>query len=155
QLVGLGGSLQEVEGEMNRLDDVLQYPADPAFQDEERGRQAAREKAPLPAPIPLPAGPSPPGTGQEPVSFSTRLPLSPAGAPPKLSGQLELRKVTYGYSRLDPPLLDGFDLTMKPGARVALVGYSASGKSTVAKLISGLYRPWSGEVLLDGRPRDV
>src|SRR5262249_29771964 len=62
QLVGLGGSLQEVEGEMNRLDDVLQYPADPAFQDEERGRQAAREKAPLPAPIPLPAGPSPPGT---------------------------------------------------------------------------------------------
>jgi NHLM bacteriocin system ABC transporter peptidase/ATP-binding protein len=146
QLVGLGGSLQEVEGEMNRLDDVLHYEADPAFPDEEKGPPRVR--------VEVPKVPEVPGVGQESVSLSRSFLLSLAATSPKISGQLELRNVTYGYSRLDPPLLDGFTLTMKPGARVALVGYSASGKSTVAKLISGLYRPWSGEVLLDGVPRD-
>jgi NHLM bacteriocin system ABC transporter peptidase/ATP-binding protein len=154
QLVGLGSSLQEVEGELNRLDDVLHYQADPAFPDEDTGRPAAPEKKALAIPAGVLMGQPQAGMEHGSVSLATSLLLSLSGAPPKLAGQLEMRNVTYGYSRLDPPLLDGFDLTMKPGARVALVGYSASGKSTVAKLISGLYRPWSGEILLDGRPRD-
>jgi NHLM bacteriocin system ABC transporter peptidase/ATP-binding protein len=146
QLVGLGSSLQEVEGEMNRLDDVLHYPIDPAFPDEEKEAQAARAARLI--------GAAAAAAGQESVSLSPSLLISLAATGAKLAGQLELRNVTYGYSRLDPPLLEGFNLTMKPGSRVALVGYSASGKSTVARLICGLYRPWSGEILLDGRPRD-
>ena len=114
--VTFGSTLQELTADMNRLDDVLRYPADAQYQ-------------------------------------QTRESLSYDPTVVKLSGRIELRDITFGYSPLDPPLIDKFNLKVEPGRRVALVGGSGSGKSTVAKLLSGLYKPWSGEVLFDGRPR--
>ncbi|WP_084761030.1 NHLP family bacteriocin export ABC transporter peptidase/permease/ATPase subunit [Cohnella panacarvi] len=117
QLVQLGGSLQEAQGGLKRLDDVLNYPIDSQTDDEEAAL---------------------PNTAVAQNSLA------------KLSGSVELRNVTFGYNRLEPPLIEDFSLQLKPGSRVALVGGSGSGKSTIAKLIVGLYEPSSGEVLLDG-----
>jgi NHLM bacteriocin system ABC transporter peptidase/ATP-binding protein len=114
RLITLGNRLQEAEGDMNRLDDVLRYPVDPLAADT--------------------AG----------VERTTRL-----------EGYLELRNLTFGYSRLSEPLLSDFSLSLKPGQRVALVGTSGSGKSTVAKMVAGLYQPWEGEILFDGKPREA
>jgi NHLM bacteriocin system ABC transporter peptidase/ATP-binding protein len=114
-LVGLAGTIQQLVGDMKRLDDVSNYEIDEAFSD---------------------------GAGAAPAPLEHRL-----------SGFLEIRDVVFGYSRLSRPLLEGFSLKLSPGDRVALVGASGSGKSTVARLIAGLYRPWSGEILVDGMPR--
>jgi len=121
RLVQLGSTLQEVEGDMNRLDDVLEYQVDPQVVAADQTSKVLK-------------------------TFE----VSPQM---KLSGQIELKNITFGYSRLAPPLIEDFSLTLQPGSRVALVGGSGSGKSTVAKLVSGLYEPWSGEIRLDGRPR--
>lgn len=125
-MVSLGSKLQELEGDMNRLDDVLKYPAD----------NMADEK---------PASPGPDDLHQEKQEKQVKQ--------EKLSGYVEIRDVSFGYSILEPPLIENFKLSLKPGARVALIGGSGSGKSTIAKLVSGLYKPWSGEILLDGMPR--
>lgn len=114
--VQFGTTLQELQADMNRLDDVLRYPQDAQYRQDPKT-----------------------------VKFDARV--------LKLSGRVELKDITFGYSPLDPPLIDGFSLTVEPGRRVALVGGSGSGKSTVAKMVSGLYEPWSGEVLFDGVPR--
>ena len=112
-LVSAGQTIQEMRTDMERVEDVMQYPADPGFSD-----------------TPL----------EEDADYS------------KLSGSVELKDVTFGYSRLGTPLIEHFSMSMKPGSRVAFVGTSGCGKSTLSKLISGLYQPWSGEILFDGRP---
>ncbi len=70
----------------------------------------------------------------------------------KLSGKLELRNVSFGYSNLEPPLLENINITVEPGQHIAVVGISGGGKSTLAKLICGLYQPWAGEILYDEHP---
>jgi NHLM bacteriocin system ABC transporter peptidase/ATP-binding protein len=116
-LVSLGSQLQEMEGDMNRIDDVLKYPVD----------EQTKEDV------------------QDPDSDNVYK---------KLEGFVELKGLAFGYSPLEPPLIENFDLKLTPGSRVALVGGSGSGKSTVAKLIAGIYKPWSGEILYDGKPRE-
>ncbi|MBR1751580.1 MAG: NHLP family bacteriocin export ABC transporter peptidase/permease/ATPase subunit [Ruminococcus sp.] len=112
-LISAGQTLQEMRTEMERVDDVMEYPAD-VLQDN--------------------------GTIDEDTEYI------------KLTGNIELKNVTFGYSRLAPPLINDFCMTLKQGSRVAFVGTSGCGKSTLSKLISGLYQPWSGEILFDGKP---
>lgn len=70
----------------------------------------------------------------------------------KLTGEMQMKNITFGYKPLGDPLIKDFNLTLKPGSTVAFVGASGCGKSTLAKLISGLYKPWSGEITFDGMP---
>lgn len=110
-LVNLGGKLQELTGDMNRLDDVLKYKKEI----EKNYDKEINEN--------------------------------------KLNGYLELKNITFGYSQLEKPLIKNFNLKMKPGSRIALIGSSGCGKSTVAKLVMGLYAPWEGEILFDDKSR--
>ena len=112
-IISAGQTIQEMRTEMERVEDVMQYPSDPIFSDR-----------------PL----------EEDADYS------------KLSGEVELKDVTFGYSRLGKPIIENFSMHVKPGSRVAFVGTSGCGKSTLSKLISGLYQPWSGEILFDGKP---
>ena len=112
-LISAGQTLQEMRTQMERVEDVMEYPTDVNC-----SRDGILEDA----------------------EYS------------KLSGSVELKNVTFGYSRLAKPLIRDFNLTLKAGSRVAFVGTSGCGKSTLSKLISGLYQPWEGEILFDGKP---
>ncbi|MBW4562723.1 MAG: NHLP family bacteriocin export ABC transporter peptidase/permease/ATPase subunit [Mojavia pulchra JT2-VF2] len=136
-LVNFGSTLQELEGNLIRLDDVLDNPTDPQL---EKRKWGAGEQGSRGAELEGSRG------AGEVNSSSSLL--------PRLQGYVELRNISFGYSPLEPPLIENFNLSIKPGQRVALVGGSGSGKSTVAKIISGLYEPWTGEILFDGKPRE-
>ena len=125
-LINFGSLLQDLEADLNRLDDVLQNSVDPEV---EKGPEESKGEGGKTFSLP-----------QSPITFG-------------LQGYLELQNITFGYSRVEKPLIEDFSLSLKPGQRVAVVGTSGSGKSTIAKLICGLYQPWSGEILFDGTPR--
>lgn len=112
-LVSAGQTMQEMRTQMERVEDVMEYPVDP--------------------------------NAVENIDDNVKL--------KKLRGNVELKNVTFGYSKLSDPLIKDFTMNIKPGGRVAFVGTSGCGKSTLSKLISGLYDPWSGEILFDGKPR--
>jgi NHLM bacteriocin system ABC transporter peptidase/ATP-binding protein len=113
ELIRLAEQRRIAEGNLERLNEVLDEAADPEL--------VEREPAPS------------------------------LGA--KLAGRVDMRGVVFGYDRAAAPLIRDFDLSLFPGKRVALVGSSGSGKSTVLRLLAGLYQPWEGDVLFDGRPR--
>jgi NHLM bacteriocin system ABC transporter peptidase/ATP-binding protein len=117
QLVQFGSTIQELHGDMNRLDDVLRYEQDSDYQQGDRRAGLLEDRV-------------------------------------KLQGRVELRDIEFGYSPLEAPLISGLNLEIEPGKRVAFVGSSGSGKSTVAKLVTGLHKPWSGQILFDGIPRE-
>jgi NHLM bacteriocin system ABC transporter peptidase/ATP-binding protein len=112
QMVTLGQKLQDAEGNMQRLDDVMDNDIEIHEDDEDEDAR------------------------HEP-----------------LRGHVELRDIAFGYNLLEPPLIENFSLRLEPGSRIALVGGSGSGKSTISRLVAGLYEPWSGELLFDGIPR--
>jgi len=118
QLVGFTGELQTAKGELQRIDDVLDYPTDPL----------------------LKAQPAGGGAGMAAPHIK------------KLSGSITMRDVSFGYDRLEVPLIQDFSLQVEPGQRIALVGMSGSGKSTLGRLLLGLYAPTAGEILYDGMP---
>ena len=111
-MISAGQMIQEMRAQMERVDDIMEYPEDVHFRD---------------------------------------TPLDDGTDYGKLSGIIELKDVTFGYSRLSDPLIQDFSMRLEPGSRVAFVGASGCGKSTLAKLVSGLYQPWSGEILFDGK----
>ena len=115
QFIGLGQTIQEMQTQMERIEDVMRYPADVPEEPEETDPVHERSAE-------------------------------------KLRGELDLDNISFGYSPLEPPLIENLSLHLEPGKWVALVGGSGSGKSTVAKLITGLYPPRSGEIRFDGVP---
>ena len=110
--ISAGQVLQEMQTQMERIEDVMEYPTEEPFAPE----------------------------AEEQTDYE------------KLSGKIEVRNLEFGYSPLGAPLIRDFNLTLEPGKSVAIVGQSGCGKSTMSKLLSGLYKPWSGEILFDGKP---
>lgn len=109
-LVDTGRTLQEMRTNMERIDDVMEYPDENIFSEK---------------------------------TDSIYQPLS---------GKIEMKDVVFGYNILSKPLIENFNLSIEPGQSIAIVGDSGCGKSTISKLLSGIYEPWSGKILFDGKP---
>ncbi len=107
-----GQTIQEMRTQMERIEDVMEYPEDPNYRDE---------------------------------------PLDDEADYGKLEGEVELKNISFGYAKLGDPVIEDFSMSVEPGGSVAFVGASGCGKSTLSKLIAGLYQPWTGEVLFDGK----
>jgi NHLM bacteriocin system ABC transporter peptidase/ATP-binding protein/NHLM bacteriocin system ABC transporter ATP-binding protein len=121
-LARLGTEVQQLRADLDRIDDVRNRAIDVVF--------AAPESSPAATPM-------------------------GATAPRRhtLNGHVEFRRVTFGYNRtVEEPLIKDFSFVALPGQRIALVGGSGSGKSTIGRLAAGLYSPWTGEILYDGKP---
>ncbi len=107
--VSAGQTIQEMITQMERIEDVMEYPVETVFSDSEETEIN------------------------------------------KLSGKVEVRNLTFGYSRLGKTIINDISFSVEPGKSIAIVGNSGCGKSTIAKLMVGLYKPWKGEILYDGR----
>ena len=114
-IVQASQSLQEMRSNMERLEDVMEYPDDKMFS----------AKA-----------------------------LAEGEAYTKLKGDIHIKDVTFGYSRLAEPVIKNFNLDIEAGSKIAIIGSSGCGKSTLSKLISGLYSPWQGEILFGDKRAD-
>ncbi|MBQ9403932.1 MAG: ATP-binding cassette domain-containing protein [Synergistaceae bacterium] len=113
-IIEAGQTVQEMRTDMERIEDVMEYPEDVNCKINEDNNDGE-------------------------IIYS------------KLSGNIELKNVTFGYSRLAQPIIRDFSVSIKQGGSIALVGATGCGKSTVSKLISGLYTQWEGEILFDGK----
>lgn len=125
-VLGLAVQMQEIRGTVVRLEDVLDHPTrDELFADIKTEARANTER-------------------QGPESLGT-----------SLDGSMQCTNLTFGYSPIEGPLIENFNLEIRPGERVALVGTSGCGKSTVARLVAGLVPPWNGEVCFNGVNREL
>ena len=136
QIVVVASRFQDARAWMQQIGDVLSQPQDEAVVTATGSLGDRSDDQPRLSSQPAAAAPPSPGRG-------------------RLDGRLELKGVTFGYSPNEPPLLDNLSVTLEPGMRVAFVGPTGSGKSTVANIVAGLLQPWSGEVLFDGLPREA
>ena len=113
EIFNFSSNIQELTGNVVRVEDVMSNPPEPDRPDE--------------------------------------ISVDEAGRPiVRLSGQVEVDNLQFGFNPNMPPLIEDFSLKLNPGNSVALVGGSGSGKSTIAKIVCGLYKPLSGEILIGG-----
>ncbi|MEO0806136.1 MAG: ATP-binding cassette domain-containing protein, partial [Cyanobacteria bacterium J06643_4] len=137
-LIGFANTLQVLQGSLERLDDVLENEVDIVFsqgskQQQQQQKQSKQKQSKQKRP-------------------DTVLPSSADSF--RLSGQIDIKELAFGYSPLDAPLIENFNLSIQPGQRIAFVGGSGSGKSTLVKVIAGLYQPSAGEIYFDGTPKE-
>lgn len=113
-LISAGQILQEMRTDVERVEDIMNYPTD--------------------------------------VNYDKNEVIDEDAKCSKLTGDIEVKDITFGYAKLEEPLIKGFNMKVRKGASVALVGPSGCGKSTLSKLLAGLYHQWDGEILYDGKP---